>query len=45
VTLTASGRKRHEDARRAIRKMERRLLADADDAASLRRLLALLSPD
>jgi DNA-binding MarR family transcriptional regulator len=45
VTLTASGRKRHEDARRAIRKMERRLLADADDAARLRQLLALLAPD
>jgi DNA-binding MarR family transcriptional regulator len=45
VTLTASGRKRYADARRAIRKMERRLLTDADGAAHLRELLALLAPD
>ena len=45
ITLTDAGRKRHEAARRDIRRMERRLLAgvDAADAARLRELLALLS--
>jgi DNA-binding MarR family transcriptional regulator len=45
VTLSDAGRKRHAEARRAIRAMERRLLPDAADAERLRRLLALLDPD
>jgi DNA-binding MarR family transcriptional regulator len=45
VTLTDAGRKRHAEARRAIRAMEHRLLPDAADAERLRRLLALLDPD
>ena len=45
ITLTDAGRKRHEAARRDIRRMERRLLAEVEpaDAARLRELLALLS--
>jgi DNA-binding MarR family transcriptional regulator len=45
ICLTDAGRKRHGAARRDIRRMERRLLADVDaaDAARLRELLALLS--
>lgn len=45
IALTDAGRKRYEAARRDIRRMERRLLADVEpaDAARLRELLALLS--
>ncbi len=45
IALTDAGRKRHEAARRDIRRMERRLLAEVEaaDAARLRELLALLS--
>jgi DNA-binding MarR family transcriptional regulator len=45
ITLTDAGRKRHEAARRDIRRMERRILADVEpaEAARLRELLALLA--
>jgi DNA-binding MarR family transcriptional regulator len=47
ITLTDVGRKRYGEARRDIRRMERRLLAEVEpaDAARLRQLLALLSGD
>jgi DNA-binding MarR family transcriptional regulator len=47
ITLTDSGRTRYERARRDIRRMERRLLAEVDsaDVARLRQVLALLSDD
>jgi DNA-binding MarR family transcriptional regulator len=47
ITLTDAGRGRYEHARRDIRRMERRLLADVApaDAARLRQVLALLSDD
>jgi DNA-binding MarR family transcriptional regulator len=45
IALTDAGRKRYEAARRDIRRMERRLLAEVEpaDADRLRRLLVLLS--
>jgi DNA-binding MarR family transcriptional regulator len=47
IALTDAGRKRYEAARRDIRRMERRLLADVEpaDAERLRQLLVLLSSD
>jgi DNA-binding MarR family transcriptional regulator len=45
ITLTEAGRTRHERARRSIRRMERRLLANvgSDDVARLRAVLSSLA--